>query len=145
MSNPSVQHTSQTWRGWVSNSTHAEKFQNQDTGKTSSTAQLTDSCFRCHKLVSVNIVGTLCWLLALPMLVCKIWWVKMINNIGRMRWARSKKKTVSSLSVPTCFVWDCRSLGSRVAGKTWVLLLWSASSHTISMPQEKWQNTTPQL
>ena len=78
-----------------------KKFRNQDTGKTSSTAQLTDSCFCCHKLVSVNIVGTLCWLLALPMLVCMSWWVKMINNIGRMRrWARSKKKKVSSVSVP---------------------------------------------
>ena len=115
-----------------------KKFRNQHTGKTSSTAQLTDSCFCCHKLVSVNIVGTLCWLLGLPMLVCKSWWVKMINNIGRMRrWARSEKKKVSSVSVPPRFVWDCRSLGSRVAGKTWVLLLWSASSHTISMPQEK--------
>ena len=123
-----------------------KKFRNQDTGKTSSIAQLTDSCFRCHKLVSVKIVGTLCWLLALPMLVCKIWWVKIIHNIVRMRrWARSKKKTVSSVSVPARFVWDCRSLGSRVAGKTWVLLLWSARPHKISMPQEKWQNTNLQL
>ena len=34
----------------------------------------------CDTTVSVKIVGALCCLLALPMLVCKIWWVNCDNQ-----------------------------------------------------------------
>ena len=56
-----------------------------------------------------KIVGTLYCLLALPMLVDKIWWV----NCNKQHWEGEKigkiEKTVYSGSIPTIiFVWDCR-------------------------------------
>ena len=38
-----------------------------------------------HTTVSVKIVGTLCYLLALPMLMCHIWWVDCDKHIGTTR------------------------------------------------------------
>ena len=118
--------------------------------------------------VSVKIIGTLCYFLALSMWVCKVWWVNCdkqhwegeetgqkgkkysvgwkcpnyfclilqsqskllghfavflpsqcwcarfgeltaINNIVRRRKRTRSEKTVLSGSLPTIFVWDCRS------------------------------------
>ena len=57
--------------------------------------------------MSVEIVGTLCCLLALPVLVCKIWWV----NSDKQHWADEemglKQKNSVRGSVPTIFAWDC--------------------------------------
>ena len=43
--------------------------------------------------VSVKIVGTLCCLLALPLLMCKIWLLTAINNIERTRRRARSRKT----------------------------------------------------
>ena len=60
--------------------------------------------------VSVKIVGTLCCLLALPMLVCKIWWVYCDNQHWKDEEMGQKRRIELGGSVPTVFVWDCRSL-----------------------------------
>ena len=60
--------------------------------------------------VSVKNVGTLCCLLALPMLVCKIWWVYGDNQHWKDEEMGQKRRTELGGSVPTVFVWDCRSL-----------------------------------
>ena len=60
--------------------------------------------------VSVKIVGTLCCPLALPMLVCKIWWVYCDNQHWKDKEMGQKRKTALGGSVPTVFVGDCRSL-----------------------------------
>ena len=60
--------------------------------------------------VSVKIGGTLCCLLVLPMLVCKIWWVNCDNQHWEVEEMGQNWKTALGGSVPFIFVWYCRSL-----------------------------------
>ena len=58
--------------------------------------------------VSVKIVGTLCCLLALPLLVCKIWWVTCDKQHWKDEETGQKQKNRVKVS-QLFFVWDCSS------------------------------------